>query len=66
MGWGQLCNLQQDQVPGPELQTDQLHVMLKTWDRVTGKAWGGKGSGSVGQCSTEHEPSVYLDDQEGQ
>ncbi|KAJ7419589.1 hypothetical protein WISP_53000 [Willisornis vidua] len=42
-------HIQQDQVLGPFLQSQQPQTALETWARVSGNLPGGKGTGHVGQ-----------------
>jgi len=48
MGQGQLYAFQQGSVLSPALQSQQPHVTLQAWGRVTGKLLGGKGPGGAG------------------
>ena len=57
--------IQQDQVPGPALWSQQPHALLQAWGRVAGRLWEGKGSGGVGHCSAEREPAVCPGGREG-
>ncbi|KAM9637659.1 uncharacterized protein ACIBXB_013210 [Morphnus guianensis] len=45
MGPGQLYEVQQGQVPGPALGSQQPHAALQAWGRVAGKLPRGKGPG---------------------
>jgi len=58
MGRGQLYELQQGQVPGPALQSQQRHAALQAWGGVAGKLTSRKGPGVAGQQLAEHEPAV--------
>ena len=58
--------VQQDQMSGPALWSQQSHAILQAWERVARKLHGGKGSGSISQQLSEHEPAVCLGSQEGQ
>jgi len=66
MGRGQLYEVQQGQMTGPALGSQQPHATLQAWGRVAGKLPSGKGSWGVGLQPAEHEPAVCLGDQEGQ
>ena len=66
MGRGQLYEVQQGQVPGPALWSQQPHVMLQALERVAGKLPSGKESGGVGRQLAEHKPAVCPGGQEGQ
>ena len=49
MGWGQLYEIQQGQVPGPALGSQQPHATLQAWGRVAGKLPGRKRPGDTGR-----------------
>ncbi|GAB0202760.1 hypothetical protein GRJ2_002741600 [Grus japonensis] len=66
MAQGQLCEVQQGQVPGPALGSQQPQATLQAWGRVAGKLPGGKGPGGVGQQLTEHKPAAGPGSREGQ
>ena len=66
MGRGQLYEVQQGQVPGPALGSQQPHAMLQAWGGVAGKLSGGKGPGGAGRQPAEQEPAVCPGGQEGQ
>ena len=63
---GQFHEVQQGQVPGPALHSQQPHATLQGWGRVAGKLPKGKGPWSAGQQLAEHEPAVCPGGQEGQ
>ena len=65
MGRRQLCEVQQDQVLGPAVGSEQSHGTLQAWGRVAGKPHG-KGPGGAGLQPAEHEPAVCPGGQEGQ
>jgi len=48
MGRNQLYEIQQGQVPGPALGSQQSHATLQAWGGVTGMMPGGKGPWGVG------------------
>jgi len=48
MSQGQLYELQQGQMPGPALGSQQPHATLQAWGRVAGKLTSKKGPGAVG------------------
>ena len=58
MGRGQLYEVQQGQVPGPALWSQQPHAMLQAWGGVAGNLSGRKGPGGFGRQPAEHEPTV--------
>jgi len=58
MGQGQLCEVQQGQVLGAALGSQQPHATLQAWGRVAGKLPSGEGSCGAGQQLAEHEPAV--------
>ena len=66
MGWGQLYEVQQSQVPGPALGSQQPHAMLQTWGRVAGKLPSRKVAAGAGWQLAEHEPAVCPGGQENQ
>ena len=66
MGRGQSYEVQQGQVPGPALGSQQSHAMLQAWGGVTGELPGGKGPGGAGRQPAEREPAVCPGGQEGQ
>ena len=66
MGRGQLYEVQQGQVPGPALGSQQPHATLQAWGRVAGKMPGRKEPGDVAQQQAEHEPAVCPGGQESQ
>jgi len=55
MGQGQLYDVQQGQVPGPALGSQQPHATLQAWRRVAGKLSCGKGPWGVGRQLAEYE-----------
>jgi len=55
MGTGQLYEVQQGQMPGTALRSQQPHAMLQAWGRVTGKLPTRKGAWGVGRQLAEHE-----------
>jgi len=63
MGVIQLHEVQQDQIPGPALGSQQPYITVEAWGGVAGKLPGGKGSWGAGRQPAEHEPAVC---QEGQ
>jgi len=65
-GQGQLYEIQQGQLPGPALGSQQPHATLQAWGGVAGKLPSGKGPGGAGWQAAEHEPAVCLGGQEGQ
>ena len=66
MGRGQLYEVQQGQVPGPALRSQQPLAVLQAWGRVAGKLPVGKGPKCVGRQLGEDEPAVCPDGQAGQ
>jgi len=60
------CEMQQGQVPGPALGSQQLHATLQAWGGVPGKLPSKKGPWGVGGQLAEHEPAVCPGGQEGQ
>ena len=62
---GQLYEVQQGQVLGHALGS-QPHATLQARGRVAGKLHGGKGPGSAGLQTAEHEPAVCPGGQESQ
>jgi len=66
MGGGQLYEVQQDQMPGPTLGSQQLHVTVQAWGGVARKLPSGKGPWGAAQQPAEHEPAVCPGGQEGQ
>jgi len=66
MGRGQLYKVQQGQVLGPALCSQQPRAMLQAWGGVAGKLPGRKGPCCVDQQPAEHEPAVCPGGQEGQ
>ena len=59
MGQSQLYQVQQGQVPGPALWSQQPHATVQAWGGVAGKLPGGKGPGGVGQQLAHHEPAAW-------
>ena len=66
MGRGQLYDVQQGQMPGPALGSQQPHAMLQAWGGLAGKLHGGKGPGGVARQSAEYELAACPGGQEGQ
>ncbi|NWQ86631.1 TFG protein, partial [Burhinus bistriatus] len=66
MGRGQWYEVQQGQVPGPALGSQQPHAALQAWGGVARKLPGGEGPGRVGGQPAEYEPAVCPGGQEGQ
>jgi len=66
MGQGQLCEVQQGQMLGAALGSQQPHATLQAWGGVAGKPPSGKGPWGVGQQPAEHEPAVCPGGQEDQ
>jgi len=66
MGQGQLYQVQQGQITGPALESQQPHAMLQAWGGVTGKLPSRKGSWGIGQQLAEQEPAVCPGGQEVQ
>ena len=64
MGQGQLYEMQQDQVLGPTLGSQQPHAMLQAWGRVAGKLPGREGPWPVGRQPAEHKPAACPGGQE--
>ena len=65
MGWEQLYEIQEDQVPGPAPGSQQPHAMLQAWGGVAGELPREKGPEAVGQQLAEYELVVYPGGQEG-
>ena len=62
----QLYKVQQGQVPGPALQSQQHHSMPQGWGRVVGKVPGRREPWSTGQQPAECEPAMCPGGQGGQ
>lgn len=58
--------VQQDQVSGSALSSQQLQAMLQYLSRMAGKLCSRKGSMCVGQYLADHKPAACPDGQEGQ
>ena len=65
-GLTQLHDVQQNQVLGSALPSQQPHATLQAWGRVAGKVHREKGSGGISQQLAEHEPAVCPEDQGSQ
>ena len=66
MKFNKANEIQQGQVLGPALGSQQPHATLQAWGGMAGKLPGGKGAGGVGQQLAEYEPAVCPGGQEGQ
>jgi len=66
MGRGHLYEVQQGQMLGPALGSQQPHATLQAWGGVAGNLPSGKGPWGVGRQPAEHEPAVCPGGQEGQ
>ena len=58
--WAQatrLYEVQQGQMPGPALRSQQPHAMLQAWEGMAGKLPRGKRSSDNGRQLAEHEPA---------
>ena len=65
-GLGQLYEVQQGQMLGPALGSQQPHATLQAWGGLAGKLPSGKRPWGVGRQPAEHEPAVCPGGQEGQ
>jgi len=61
-----LYEVQQGQMLGPALRSQQSHAAPQAWGVVAGKLLSGKEPWSVGRQLAEHEPAVCPGGQEGQ
>ena len=66
MGPGQLYGVQQGQMLGPALGSQQPHATLQAWGGVAGELPSGKGPWGAGRQPADHEPAACPGGQEGQ
>ena len=61
-----MYQVQQGQMPGPALESQQPHATLQAWGGVAGELPSGKGLWGAGQQPAKQEPAVCPGGQEDQ